>query len=531
MKAFTSEEEFDEAIAKIAKPITKQPITKEDIASLREYLDKLEALHQEAPPERLTPEEWDEALTAIEQTGKIPAKYAGRIGENEITVHDEIVNGKHVFRPEGVTKRAYYDIALEAYNRKFAKLREEYEKPVEKVIMASFLDRKPEEEPNPQGERVEDLIRAAIEATPAEVLDITNLPNLLPTDERFQYAITPLRNEYAYILPFNYEQLEFSYDEDGEIIIDSPAQYKAVEEAKDKKHKITAAGIDQPLLRQLFAATMKAYLCNYGNSITVSLPAFAREMNIDMRFTTDKETKHNPNDFFKKLKALENLNGVWQGGSFYRVFILEGYERERNELTFSSPWLFKIIRELLTTPAAKKTRADGSIIWGITGVSGLMKASINSARSKPTVEIIASLIQGLKIRGVDPDAKLHPKRKYKDKEIVEYSISFKTLIDRIPLIRENLDACTPSNKTTLLQRYFCGSNGKGKKRTKTILQEYIEEYTFLPQYYRDFTITFNPPTWKTINETITITHHGINGDFKRNNPLSLFMKDETPGEV
>ena len=523
--------------------------TSEDIKALREYLDKLEALNQETPPEKLSHEEWEEALTAIHETGKIPERFVGRIGENEVEVNDGIEmiyddngnpvlneNGepryKHVFYDKPHKSKGYYDIAQEAYYKRLHDINKAYEKTVDKVIFASFEDRKKQgKEHNPKGECIEDLVRAVIEANTAEVLDITNLPNLLPTDERFQYAITPLRNEYAYILPFNYEQLEFSYNEDGEIIIDSPAQYKAVEEAKDKKHKITAAGIDQPLLRQLFAATMKAYLCNYGSSITVSLPAFAREMNIDMRFSTDKETKHNPNDFFKKLKALENLNGVWQGGSFYRVFILEGYERERNELTFTSPWLFKIIRELLTTPAAKKTRADGSIIWGITGVSGLMKASINSARSKPTVEIIASLLQGLKVRGVEPDSKLHPKRKYKDKDLVEYSISFKTLIDRIPLIRENLDACTPSNKTTLLQRYFCGTSGKGKRREKTILQEYIEEYTFIPQYYKDFKITFNPPTWKTINETITITHHGINGDFKRNNPLSLFMQDETPGEV
>ena len=131
--------------------------TSEDIKALREYLDKLEALHQETPPERLTPEEWDEAMDAIQATGKIPAKYAGRIGENEITVHDEIVNGKHVYRPDGVTRRAYYDIAQEAYNRKFIELGEEYQKPVEKAILSSLAEAQAER--NPRGERVEDIVK------------------------------------------------------------------------------------------------------------------------------------------------------------------------------------------------------------------------------------------------------------------------------------------------------------------------------------------------------------------------------------
>lgn len=131
--------------------------TSEEIKGLREYLDKLEALKQEEPPERLTPEEWDEAMNAIQATGKIPAKYAGRIGESEITVQSEIVNGKHVYRPEGVTKRAYYDIAQEAYNRKFVELGEEYQKPVEKAILSSLAEAQAER--NPRGERVEDIVK------------------------------------------------------------------------------------------------------------------------------------------------------------------------------------------------------------------------------------------------------------------------------------------------------------------------------------------------------------------------------------
>lgn len=504
-------------------------ITSKDIEALREYLDKLEKLNQEKPKEQVTAEEWQEFFSILEETSKFPEKYKGRIGEKIEVIYTDIVNGKPAPVPEGKEQIFYYDIALEEVNNRYYALQRQYRDSILKV----FKKEKPGET---SGEKsVLDMIREAVENA-TEVLDISNLPNLLPTDNRLQYALTPLRNEYAYIMPFDYKQLAFNYDENGEIVIRSQAQYKALEEALDKKNKIEAAGIDQPLLRQLFAATMKAYLCNYGNSITVYLPSFAREMNIDISVGSKSEEtaakKHKANDFFKKLDALEKLNGVWQGGSFYRVFVLEGYDAEQNTLTFSSPWLFKIARELLTNPAKEKTRADGSVIWEITGITSLMKPSIVSARSKPTVEIIATLLFGLKQYGVKPEAKRHPKKKYKDNELVEYTISFKTLIERIPLIMEALDSCKPSNKTTLLQRYFCGSNFKErqKKGRGYILEEYIRNYTYIPEYYKDFEITFNPPTFNKLSDKITIRHKGINGHFLQDNALKEFLFRETPQE-
>lgn len=160
--------------------------TSEDIKALREYLDKLEALNQEDPPERLTPEEWDEALTAIEQTGKIPAKFAGRIGVKKTTQPD---TGKEI--------TAYYDLAMEEYNRRFVELRNGYMKPVEKVIISSLSE--PQDESKPQGEHLEDIIRRIIEdpallrelEKEARRMEKRELPALgaLPNGEAFNFLI------------------------------------------------------------------------------------------------------------------------------------------------------------------------------------------------------------------------------------------------------------------------------------------------------------------------------------------------------
>lgn len=109
--------------------------TNEDIKALREYVDSLDALTQEEPQGKLTPEEWDEAMKEINRTGKIPAKYAGRIAENEITVYSDIVDGKHKHFPDGIKKKAYYDIADEAHNKKIASLQKKYHDIMVKAIL------------------------------------------------------------------------------------------------------------------------------------------------------------------------------------------------------------------------------------------------------------------------------------------------------------------------------------------------------------------------------------------------------------
>ena len=126
--------------------------TNEDIKALREYVDSLDALTREEPQGKLTPEEWDEAMKEIHRTGKIPAKYEGRIAENEIEVRDGVErllddNGepilddegkpryKHVVYDKPKKQKAYYDIADEAHNKRIARLQTQYHDIIIKAIV------------------------------------------------------------------------------------------------------------------------------------------------------------------------------------------------------------------------------------------------------------------------------------------------------------------------------------------------------------------------------------------------------------
>ena len=154
-------------------------ITSKDIEAIREYRDKLEALDKETPPDKLTPEEWDEALKEIQRTGKIPAKYAGRIGENEIEVRDGMErmlddngeplldeNGeprfRHVVYDTPQKRKAYYDIADEAHNAKYNRLEKEYHDSIIKALQAYF-ERTKGKEQDPRGTGIAAIITELLE--------------------------------------------------------------------------------------------------------------------------------------------------------------------------------------------------------------------------------------------------------------------------------------------------------------------------------------------------------------------------------
>lgn len=120
-------------------------ITSKDIEAIREYRDKLEALHLEEPAEKVTPEEWEDFFSILDETGKFPAKYKGRIAEKEEEVFTDTVNGKPAPVPEGKKKTIYYDVAFEEVNKKYYDLQREYHEAIIKALQRYFSSNPGEE--------------------------------------------------------------------------------------------------------------------------------------------------------------------------------------------------------------------------------------------------------------------------------------------------------------------------------------------------------------------------------------------------
>ena len=194
--------------------------TSKDLEEIREYRDKLEALDRETPPATLTSEEWDEAMKEIHRTGKIPAKYAGRIAENEIEVRDGLElmlddNGEPMLDDEGKPRyrhvvydkpkkqKAYYDIAYEARNAKYNRLEKEYHDSIIKALQAYFERTKDKKTDETQAAGIAEIItelledpeiRREIEKEARKAEDVTSLAALdsMPNGEPLNFLLRVL---------------------------------------------------------------------------------------------------------------------------------------------------------------------------------------------------------------------------------------------------------------------------------------------------------------------------------------------------
>ena len=100
---------------------------------LQEYLKAIEEINQREP-EQLPAEIWDKVWPEIQATGKVPAEYADRIGVNDLTVYDEIKDGKYRRIPEGKTTKGYYDIVWERWNSERGKIEHKYHDAIVKAL-------------------------------------------------------------------------------------------------------------------------------------------------------------------------------------------------------------------------------------------------------------------------------------------------------------------------------------------------------------------------------------------------------------
>ena len=128
-----SEPQKDKAEAEELTEQEQGALTASDIISLQEYLDKMEKLGKREPP-MLSGEFWDKFFEDTKGKDEIPPEYQDKVCLQEVVVHSDIVNGKHQYYPEGITKKAYCDIVWEKWNSERAELEKQYREIVLKAL-------------------------------------------------------------------------------------------------------------------------------------------------------------------------------------------------------------------------------------------------------------------------------------------------------------------------------------------------------------------------------------------------------------
>lgn len=318
------------------------------------------------------------------------------------------------------------------------------------------------------------------------------------SDKKYQHALTTKKNKSAYIqvmTPNFFEKLDFTggvitWDKEvaGVIKNNRRGSYEDIQD------------IDPALLTQIYTAAVKAHKSHSGFTITVYLYKFLREMGID-------PGKNNAPDIMRKLQSFENCIGIMPGtGIIAKLFSIIEINATDNTMTFAVPYIFRLIDELESKNKIERKTKDGDIEYIAPYHNMLVYSTIGNERNKTAVELVYLIIAGLHQRGTPPDAKTYAKRnmQHEDPRLVTYQTSFNTLLNDTTYLKKRVDAYkNTADKNKALRRAFEKA------------YQLIDTKTDAGEYFIDLKISKIIPTMSTLDDKLTITHHGINGDYRQ----------------
>ena len=351
----------------------------------------------------------------------------------------------------------------------------------------------------------------------------------LITDKDYKHALTPYQNPHAYIQQLDedfFQQLEFD-PANGTMNIESNVSESIT--LQNVKTRSNLKELDLPLLRSLYTI-IYCYADKIDtDTVSISLPTLAKHLGINIR--GDK-----PNDLFAKIKAFDNVIGILDNGSFYRLLTFLKYDKSMNSITFGSPYMNKILRTLqkdnTVTPKIGKQYINPHY-------SFLVHGSIASERNKPAIEIVNAIVALLHQRGVEKTPKTNltatmlkktvkeafreefngiPEDKNASNEESTATVMHKkisAIIEEIPVLTEALESPvidkitnlpkdkTARDKNQILERAF--------SRAYTLLRTKTDAF----KYFKNLQITEIIPTVTTIDQVIEISHTGINEKYKK----------------
>ena len=324
------------------------------------------------------------------------------------------------------------------------------------------------------------------------------------TDKRYQYAMTFHRGERAYLLQLR----------SMEGIIDN-GDNGLVFKKGELRSRITRDGlndVDITLLGSIYSLILAEYRKECINDkgrikkhkvkpITLYFPQFLKYLGIIRNFSQD-----NANAMLSTIKRFSNVIGYLQTtekdqrdyqerpvARYYPALLLTDYNVDNNTITLASPYLAKLVNEIIYENIKRKK--TGEMLLGKDETikynpshSFLIKPTIAKQRNKAAVENVYIIVALIEQAG-------NPK---KNKKTITPSITASELISRNETLRTMLDdASSNSHKTKTLHRCF----------EKTY--ELLRDETWLLDKYKGLKMPTEIPTARTVNTlTLKFPHGG-----------------------
>ena len=290
--------------------------------------------------------------------------------------------------------------------------------------------------------------------------------------------------------------------------------------------------INKEVLRALLNATIK----EDGAYRTIYLPTFARELNPNYRIDIDEyddngelneagkaarekaakakengeqTTEGNKPSIMQQFYSLDYWVGVIDGNLPKRTAIITGLNKEAKTIEVVLPYIDSIkkrIQEAKELEAAAQHRA-----YILPAYNFLVHPNIDAERDKVAVDLVYTIIDKLLQRGSKPTSAFKENQsdegeQKKPGERVVYRVKYRNLVKETPLLdMEYKRAKDTKQEYTILKRRF--SKAFKLLHTKTDIYD----------YFIDLKIPETPPTKKSLDDNIVITHKGKNTTFKKAN--------------
>lgn len=356
--------------------------------------------------------------------------------------------------------------------------------------------------------------------------------------------------------PFLPGQLRFEWNEAGDVKIIDGTRNDTLKKAIAEKG--LTGNYNTVLLETIGTAIEPLY--SESESPIIGIPREGLAEFLDVRinkppqnvldFILKDESPKTPEEIEQKTHIEKNYSfwvdllnlrkaGVFKTKSgLFAAFVFHGYDEERDLIYCESPFLYQIYQDIYANKIQSDKKRNDRPIYEIPEVTRVIRGNINKNKNEAAKEIIEYIVIRIARHGTSPNAERKQYYNYKDKEVIEFVITYDDLINNCSVLAARLapveledgtiKEVKAPNKINILNRAIFGKfldpkyKDTPKKRTaNSLIESLVNDCTDLKQYYINFSIKADPVSLKTLkSHGLHIKHYGINGEYKDNPTLT-----------
>ena len=322
------------------------------------------------------------------------------------------------------------------------------------------------------------------------------IPDRLPviTNHIYQYALTFYPNSNAYLQPLSdISKTEYS---DGILKFNGLPATSSVLNSIYMEEYESMGSFNLPLLKALYGIILTMVSDSssgiHGNDdlITIYYPVFSTKIGKSPHIS-----RNDVKDCINSIRLFQSVVGIINNGTngkdILPVISSLEYDPDKNTISFSSPYMMRIIKDIYESSIRKDKR--GNILRKKNGApqmfpsySYLVDMSIVKEKNRKAVEIVFIVVTLIEQAGNNIP-----------------HITAKLIVERNPALHKSLDGQPSGIKSLFLKRAF------------TKAWELLRTKTALPRVYKNIQLpdpdnVADIPTASTLNKLFEFTHEGKN---------------------